>query len=36
VLKAMEEFDMIDFTVKDIVRSSFVKKYIMAKEDLGL
>lgn len=36
VLKAMDEFDMIDFTVKDIVRSSFVKKYIMAKEDLGL
>lgn len=36
VLKAMNEFDMIDFTVKDIVRSSFVKKYIMAKEDLGL
>lgn len=36
VLKAMDEFDMIDFTVKDIVRSSFVRKYIMAKEDLGL
>ena len=36
VLKAMNEFDMIDFTVKDLVRSSFVKKYIMAKEDLGL
>lgn len=36
VLKAMDEFDMIDFTVKDIVRSNFVKKYIMAKEDLGL
>lgn len=36
VLKAMDEFDMIDFTVKDIVRSDFVKKYIIAKEDLGL
>tara|TARA_B110000305_G_scaffold133058_1_gene148573 strand:- start:19300 stop:20082 length:783 start_codon:yes stop_codon:yes gene_type:complete len=36
VLKSMNEFDMIDFTVKDIVRSDFVKKYIMAKEDLGL
>mgnify|MGYP002152252422 FL=1 len=36
VLKAMDEFDMVDFTVKDIVRSNFVKKYIIAKEDLGL
>lgn len=36
ILKAMEDFDMIDFTVTDIVRSGFVKKYIIAKEDLGL
>lgn len=36
ILKAMDEFDMIDFTTKDIVRSNFVKKYIIAKEDLGL
>ena len=36
ILKAMDDFDMIDFTVKDIVRSGFVKKYIIAKEDLGL
>lgn len=36
ILKAMESFDMVDFTVKDIVRSGFVKKYILAKEDLGL
>ena len=36
ILKAMNAFDMIDFTVKDIVRSAFVKQYIMVKEDLGL
>lgn len=36
ILKAMDDFDMIDFTVTDIVRSGFVKKYIIAKEDLGL
>jgi phosphate starvation-inducible protein PhoH len=36
VLRAMEDFDIIDFTVTDIVRSGFVKKYIIAKEDLGL
>lgn len=36
ILKAMDEFDTIDFTVDDIVRSDFVKKYITTKEDLGL
>lgn len=36
ILKAMDEFDTIDFTVDDIVRSGFVKKYITTKEDLGL
>lgn len=36
VLKAMNEFDMIDFDVHDIVRSRFVKNYITAKLDLGL
>jgi phosphate starvation-inducible protein PhoH len=36
VLKAMKEFDMIDFQVEDIVRSKFVKNYITAKLDLGL
>lgn len=36
ILKAMDDFDMIDFTVKDIVRSDFVKRYIIAKQDLGL
>lgn len=35
VLKVMEEFDLIDFEIKDIVRSDFLKKYIIAKTDLG-
>ena len=36
VLKAMDQFDLIDFEIKDIVRSDFVKEYITAKTDLGL
>ena len=36
ILKAMGQFDLIDFEVKDIVRSGFVKDYITAKLDLGL
>lgn len=36
VLKAMEAFDFVDFDIKDIVRSEFVKQYITAKTDLGL
>ncbi len=36
ILKAMEEFDFVDFEIKDIVRSDFVKQYITAKTDLGL
>ena len=36
VLKAMNAFDFIDFEIKDIVRSDFVKQYITAKTDLGL
>jgi phosphate starvation-inducible protein PhoH len=36
VLKAMGEFTLIDFEAGDIVRSDFVKKYIIAKADLGL
>ena len=36
ILKAMESFDLIDFEIKDIVRSDFVKSYITAKSDLGL
>lgn len=36
VLKAMDKFDLIDFEIKDIVRSDFVKQYITAKTNLGL
>ena len=36
VLKAMDQFDLIDFEIKDIVRRDFVKDYITAKTDLGL
>jgi len=35
VLKAMNSFDLIDFEIKDIVRSDFVKEYIIAKTELG-
>ena len=34
--QAMEEFQFVDFEIKDIVRSEFVKQYIIAKTDLGL
>jgi|TARA_R110002167_G_C12620496_1_gene646723 phosphate starvation-inducible protein PhoH len=36
ILKRMELFDFIDFKVEDIVRSDFVKSYIIAKNELGL
>lgn len=36
VLKATNQFDAVDFEIKDIVRSEFVKSYITAKHDLGL
>lgn len=36
ILKVIDEFTFIDFEAKDIVRSDFVKKYIIAKTDLGL
>ena len=36
ILKNMGAFDFIDFEIKDIVRSEFVKDYIIAKTDLGL
>lgn len=36
VLKVMDQFDLIDFEIKDIVRSGFVKDYITVKTDLGL
>lgn len=36
VLNEMSEFDIIEFGISDIVRSSFVKKYLIAKHSLGL
>lgn len=36
ILKSMEHFDLVDFEIKDIVRSDFVKSYITAKTELGL
>ena len=36
VLKAMDNFDLVDFEIQDIVRSDFVKSYITAKTELGL
>ena len=36
ILKNMGAFDFIDFEIKDIVRSEFVKDYIIAKTELGL
>lgn len=35
ILEATGRFDMVDFKVKDIVRSDLVKDYIIAKHDLG-
>lgn len=36
IIKEMDEFDFIEFTIDDIVRSSFVKSYIIAKDSRGL
>ena len=36
ILKNMGSFEFIDFEIKDIVRSEFVKDYIIAKTELGL
>jgi len=36
IFKAMDNFDLIDFEIEDIVRSGFVKQYIMAKHKLRL
>lgn len=35
ILKAMDGFDLVDFEIQDIVRSEFVKSYIIAKTELG-
>ena len=34
VIKRMELFDFIEFGIEDIVRSDFVKSYIIAKTEL--
>ena len=34
VLKQIPSFDVINFTVNDIVRSGLVKEYILAKEQI--
>jgi phosphate starvation-inducible protein PhoH and related proteins len=36
ILKRMGEFDFIEFEIEDIVRSEFVKNYIIAKNELNL
>jgi len=36
ILRAMPSFDIIEFDVKDIVRSGLCKEYIIAKMELGL
>jgi len=36
ILKAMGDFDLVEFDPVDIVRSNFVKRYITARIDLGL
>ena len=36
VLRKMPSFDIIEFGIEDIVRSSLVKEYLIAKIELGL
>jgi phosphate starvation-inducible protein PhoH len=36
ILRVMPSFDIIEFDVKDIVRSGLVKEYIIAKMEIGL
>ena len=35
ILKSIEEFETIEFNIDDIVRSDFLKSYIIAKYKLG-
>lgn len=35
IMQRMESVDMIEYTVDDIVRSDFVKEFLVAKEELG-
>jgi phosphate starvation-inducible protein PhoH len=36
VLRVMPSIDIIEFGVEDIVRSGFVKEYILAKMEIGV
>ena len=36
ILKTIKEFNTIEFDIDDIVRSDFLKSYIIAKYKLGL
>lgn len=36
ILETMGAFDMVNFEVQDIVRSHFVKEYLIAKKEIGL
>lgn len=36
ILRSMKQFDFVDFEIKDIVRSDFVKSYITARTELEL
>jgi phosphate starvation-inducible protein PhoH len=36
ILKRMGDFDFIEYEVEDIVRSDFVKNYIIAKNELSI
>jgi hypothetical protein len=36
ILRVMPSFDIIEFDVKDIVRSGLVKEYILAKMELNI
>ncbi len=36
ILREMDQFDIIEYGTQDIVRSDFVKSYIMARDRLGL
>jgi phosphate starvation-inducible PhoH-like protein len=36
ILEQMKEFETVEFTIGDIVRSGFVRSYLIEKTKLGL
>ena len=36
IVEQLNQFEVVEFTWKDIVRSDFVRDYIMTKEMLGI